>query len=202
MRGKDNNNKGAAICQAKVFQRIGNDYVEMAAMTDVTGLATHCSLSAANITFDGVTARRITVLGSPITGSGPAEVTFLDWDSGLAQLRYNRSRVAHAYPADAGKISNIYGENPNNQGRDYHAILADEALVFDIIREDLYELKKTADKRRTEISVEEVVAFDKEELLDGGAPELLDLIALARNDRHVRMRVNEPRQKRGARKVD
>jgi DNA gyrase subunit A len=48
---------------------------------------------------------------------------------------------------------------------EYKAILADVNLVYDIIREDLYEMKKGADKRRTEISAEEVVAFDKEELI-------------------------------------
>jgi DNA gyrase subunit A len=48
---------------------------------------------------------------------------------------------------------------------EYKAILADEALVYDIIREDLYELRKTSDRRRTEISQEEVGAFDKEELI-------------------------------------
>ncbi|HXX92380.1 MAG TPA: DNA gyrase subunit A, partial [Planctomycetota bacterium] len=48
---------------------------------------------------------------------------------------------------------------------EYKAILADQNLVYDIIREDLYELKKTSDKRRTEISAEEVEAFDKEELI-------------------------------------
>ncbi len=48
---------------------------------------------------------------------------------------------------------------------EYKAILADEALVLDIIREDLYELRKTSDQRRTEISQEEVVAFEREELI-------------------------------------
>jgi DNA gyrase subunit A len=48
---------------------------------------------------------------------------------------------------------------------EYKAILADEALVYDIIREDLYEMKKTSDPRRTEISAEEIEAFDKEELI-------------------------------------
>jgi DNA gyrase subunit A len=48
---------------------------------------------------------------------------------------------------------------------EYKAILADVNLVYDIIREDLYELKKTSDKRRTQISVEEIEAFDKEELI-------------------------------------
>jgi DNA gyrase subunit A len=48
---------------------------------------------------------------------------------------------------------------------EYRAILADETLVYDIIREDLYELKKTSDRRRTELSQEEVGSFDKEELI-------------------------------------
>jgi DNA gyrase subunit A len=48
---------------------------------------------------------------------------------------------------------------------EYKAILADVNLVYDIIREDLFELKKTSDQRKTEISAEEVVAFDKEELI-------------------------------------
>jgi DNA gyrase subunit A len=48
----------------------------------------------------------------------------------------------------------------------YEAILRDEALVLDIIREDTYEMKeKFGDKRRTELSAEEVGAFRLEELI-------------------------------------
>src|SRR4029078_2752822 len=48
---------------------------------------------------------------------------------------------------------------------EYKAILADVNLVYDIIREDLYEMKKSADKRRTELSAQEIEAFNKEELI-------------------------------------
>ncbi|HEX7896307.1 MAG TPA: DNA topoisomerase (ATP-hydrolyzing) subunit A [Planctomycetota bacterium] len=48
---------------------------------------------------------------------------------------------------------------------EYKAILADVNLVYDIIREDLFELKKSADARKTEISLEEVEDFDREELI-------------------------------------
>ncbi len=48
---------------------------------------------------------------------------------------------------------------------DYRAILGDAALVDDIIREDLHELKKASDERRTEIQAGEVVAFEREELI-------------------------------------
>ncbi|HTF57682.1 MAG TPA: DNA gyrase subunit A, partial [Planctomycetota bacterium] len=48
---------------------------------------------------------------------------------------------------------------------EYKAILADAGLVNDIIREDLHELKKASDERRTEIQAEEVQAFAREELI-------------------------------------
>jgi len=48
---------------------------------------------------------------------------------------------------------------------EYKAILADVNLVYDIIREDLYEMKKGSDQRRTELSAEELEDFDREELI-------------------------------------
>jgi DNA gyrase subunit A len=48
---------------------------------------------------------------------------------------------------------------------EYRAILADAHLVDDILREDLHELKKASDERRTEIQAGEVVAFEREELI-------------------------------------
>jgi DNA gyrase subunit A len=48
---------------------------------------------------------------------------------------------------------------------EYKAILADVNLVYDIIREDLFEMKKSSDKRRTEISAQELEAFNREELI-------------------------------------
>jgi DNA gyrase subunit A len=48
----------------------------------------------------------------------------------------------------------------------YEAILRDDQLVMDIIREDLYELKdRYGDKRRTEISDESVQSFKIEDLI-------------------------------------
>jgi len=48
---------------------------------------------------------------------------------------------------------------------EYRAILADVALVDDIVREDLHELRKSTDARRTEIQQGEVQAFEREELI-------------------------------------
>ncbi len=48
---------------------------------------------------------------------------------------------------------------------EYSAILSDESLIVDIIREDLFEMKELSDPRRTEISAEEAATFDKEDLI-------------------------------------
>jgi DNA gyrase subunit A len=48
---------------------------------------------------------------------------------------------------------------------EYRAILADVRLVFDIIREDLHELKKASDKRRTEIQAAEAETLERADLI-------------------------------------
>jgi hypothetical protein len=126
-RGKDNNNKGAAVCDLRILQYDGATFNEMAQYNDVTGLATHCSMTSGTATLDGVTSRRISFLGSPITGSGQPLITFLNYDEGLNMVSFVKERVAHAYNADSGKLSNLYGENPNTQGRDFHTMLMDVA---------------------------------------------------------------------------
>src|SRR5690606_18643768 len=48
----------------------------------------------------------------------------------------------------------------------YEAILADERLILEIIREDMLELKrKYADERRSVLSDEELGSYDKEALI-------------------------------------
>ncbi len=48
---------------------------------------------------------------------------------------------------------------------EYHAILGNESLVLDIIREDLHELKKQADPRRTELSADLAETYEKGDLI-------------------------------------
>ena len=48
---------------------------------------------------------------------------------------------------------------------EYHAILGNESLVVDIIREDLHELKKQADPRRTELSSDLAETYEKGDLI-------------------------------------
>ena len=66
---------------------------------------------------------------------------------------------------EADKLAQEYSALKADIGR-YEAILADEELIRNLIRDDLRELKsKYADPRRSEISDEELGDFDKEALI-------------------------------------
>ncbi|WP_233579095.1 DNA gyrase subunit A [Tautonia sociabilis] len=66
---------------------------------------------------------------------------------------------------EADKLADEYKKLREDIAR-YEAILADERLIYDLIRADLRELKqKYSDARRTEISSEELGDFDKEALI-------------------------------------
>ncbi|MGQ9651582.1 MAG: DNA gyrase subunit A [Phycisphaerae bacterium] len=81
----------------------------------------------------------------------------------------------------------------------YEAILRDEALVLDIIREDTYEMKdKFGDKRRTEISDQEVGEFRMEELI----PDEQMIVTITRDGYIKRVQVDAYRkQGRGGKGV-
>jgi DNA gyrase subunit A len=81
----------------------------------------------------------------------------------------------------------------------YKAILADEAVLLDIVREDCFEMKeKHADKRRTEIVVTEAEKFDIEDLI----PEEEQVIVLSHAGYIKRVPLGSYRkQKRGGRGV-
>jgi DNA gyrase subunit A len=80
----------------------------------------------------------------------------------------------------------------------YEAILRDEALVLDIIREDIYEMKdKFADKRRTEIGAP-ITEFEMEELI----PEEQMIVTITREGYIKRVEIDAYRkQGRGGRGV-
>ncbi len=81
----------------------------------------------------------------------------------------------------------------------YKAILADEAVLLDIIREDCFEMKeKHADPRRTEILATEAEKFDFEDLI----PEEEQVIVLSHQGYIKRVSLTSYRkQKRGGRGV-
>ena len=81
---------------------------------------------------------------------------------------------------------------------EYQAVLGNVNLVLDIIREDLEELRKSADKRRTEIQEQEVQQFAKEELI----PEEEMVVVLSHQGFIKRVPLDSyRRQRRGGRGV-
>jgi len=74
-------------------------------------------------------------------------------------------RLQQLTALEADKLAEEYKKLKADIAR-YEAILADERLIYDLIRADLRELRqKYADPRRTELSDEELGHFDKEALI-------------------------------------
>jgi hypothetical protein len=74
-------------------------------------------------TDDGMT--RATLIEGNISGSGPGRFVTYNYDPIAKAISVKDDRVVSAYPQDSGKIANIYGENPHDQGRDFYYCTGD-----------------------------------------------------------------------------
>jgi MYXO-CTERM domain-containing protein len=66
------------------------------------------------------------VFDASITGTGPAAVQMVRFDvTGRAIQRIGRTAALGAYNGDGGMLANLYGNNPNTQGRDFMRCIGD-----------------------------------------------------------------------------
>lgn len=66
------------------------------------------------------------VFDASITGSGFAQVQFAKFDIlGSTLATVGNAQVLGAYPGDSGYLANLYGNNPNTQGRDFMRCIGD-----------------------------------------------------------------------------
>jgi MYXO-CTERM domain-containing protein len=71
-------------------------------------------------------AWHVAVFDASITGSGVAAVALARYDIAQGQLvRLARNQILGGYNADSGYLANLYGQNPNDQGRDYLRCIGD-----------------------------------------------------------------------------
>jgi DNA gyrase subunit A len=88
------------------------------------------------------------------------------------RFRFSEKQAAAILEMKLARLTNLSREEiqkeydeTRERVREYRAILADRTLVFDILREDLYELReKYGDERRTEI-ISDVGEFEIEDLI-------------------------------------
>jgi MYXO-CTERM domain-containing protein len=119
--GKDNDNggdKGASTFYAHVVKFNAENQLEILSTAGQVGhYAAHGSLCNSSHGPDGVNAG--VIVEAAITGSGPGVVTPIYYNAEAMTISEGPTKVTTPYSADSGYLANLYGNNPNNQGRDF-----------------------------------------------------------------------------------
>lgn len=114
---ENDNDKGTSMLYSHIVQ-FGPDYGLQIMSTKAVGhYQSHAALCTSTHGPDGVQAG--VLVESSITNSGPGVVTPLYYDSTGLAISEGPAKVTSPYTADSGELANLYGNNPNNQGRDF-----------------------------------------------------------------------------------
>lgn len=84
----------------------------------------HATICSGSYGADG--ALHSAIYEASVTGSGPATMQMVRFDPQARTVtRVGPVQAVGAYNADSGYLANLYGNNPNNQGRDFYRCLGD-----------------------------------------------------------------------------
>jgi len=119
--GKNTDDKGFNIDHVWILEPTAEGPGIKAHTSGNAFYSTHASLLTGGYGEDG--AQVLGIYEASVTNSGTASITFLRYDpQALAFKPVDKimdSWVASTGYADSGKLSNMYGGNPNTQGRDF-----------------------------------------------------------------------------------
>jgi MYXO-CTERM domain-containing protein len=126
--GKNTNTKGANTQDLMIVQASDLGITIGSNKTALAASQTHASMCTG--TF-GITGERfVGVMGSPITGVGVPTMQFVQIDATAgvtnAAITGGTDKLwTIGFHGDAGHLSNIYGQNPKTQGRDFLSCIGD-----------------------------------------------------------------------------
>jgi len=116
--GKNGNDKGLSDFYLHSAYFDANQDIQLMGTQGQAGTwLTHSSLVSAPFGADGELAAL--AVSSSITGSGPGSVKGYYYDAAVQSFNSGPNIVAYPLGTDSGYLANIYGNNPNNQGRDF-----------------------------------------------------------------------------------
>ena len=124
--GKKKNKKGSS--KTHLYMLAPNDAgPNMEASKEALGpYQAHASICAGRYGLEG--EPRVGIFDASITGSGLATISFPKYDAAAKTIDLDKVKdewVVGAYNGDSGFIANIYGNNPNTQGRDFLRCIGD-----------------------------------------------------------------------------
>jgi len=131
-----NNNKGTTENLGIILNSVGPEGKQQTSAMPLSpgGYAFHSKVCAGEwgapdmVSDDGhaLGRRFIALMDSSPTGVGQAQMSFVGYNTVLNQfdVSNNRTWIPNPENADGGYLQNIYGANPNNQGRGFQRCLA------------------------------------------------------------------------------
>jgi MYXO-CTERM domain-containing protein len=124
--GKKTNDKGTSQVYLKVVQVTDVGMQIMDQITEqggypVSGESAHASICSGMYGIGAAAKMHVGIMSASITGSGGPSVNMLSYDGQTKSIKfdYKNDRLVVGYYGDSGFLANIYGQNPNTQGRDF-----------------------------------------------------------------------------------
>ncbi len=121
--GKNNNQKGSNISHLYVIEPTDQGYTEKAHEVGIGHFPTHAAICSG--VYGSNAERAIAIMNAPITGVGLPWIQMANYAPNLGLKADKASEWQIGYYGDSGHIANIYGQNPNTQGRDFLRCVGD-----------------------------------------------------------------------------
>ncbi|MBM4358389.1 MAG: hypothetical protein FJ096_09800 [Deltaproteobacteria bacterium] len=123
--GKKTNDKGKTTTMLS-FVSVDDEGMQIKAKRESVGLnEAHTGLCSGGFGTEG--QRYAVAYNAPITGAGQPGAQLVGYDPVTKNVSVDRQRdyFTVGYAGDSGYLANIYGQNPNDQGRDYLRCIGD-----------------------------------------------------------------------------
>jgi hypothetical protein len=120
--GKKKNGKGSSLQQMAIVEPGPDGFLVLSRATGIGPYQTHSGLCSG--AFGTSAERTLGILDAPVTGSSQATFTMVRM-SGTELIADEEDWIAGPYNGDSGYLANIYGQNPNTQGRDFLRCIGD-----------------------------------------------------------------------------
>jgi hypothetical protein len=111
------NRKGTSTLYTHVVRFNQNYGLEVLATTSSGHYQAHAAMCTGSYGPDGTQAG--IMVEASISNSGPGVITPYYYDAEAMTITGGATKVTTPYTADSGELANLYGNNPNTQGRDF-----------------------------------------------------------------------------------
>jgi MYXO-CTERM domain-containing protein len=115
--GKKNNLKGVNISHLYAFKVSEALFSQEGYIKNVGKYPTHSSICSGSYGEGGKTY--VGVMGASPTGLGQPSMQFVEWNVAAFKVNDQADNWTMGFYGDSGLIANLYGANPNTQGRDF-----------------------------------------------------------------------------------